>query len=107
MVARMKQMDELENEGRVVLRARSDWQRFQANRLMYGRFWDWHTLEGPCARKHEGRYYCFYSGGRWETENYGVDYGIADNVLGPTRMPEMSPALGLAHCAEPFAGSGS
>ena len=28
-------------------------------------------------------YYCFYSGGRWETENYGVDYGVADSVMGP------------------------
>jgi GH43 family beta-xylosidase len=79
----MKAMDRLENEGVMVLRARSDWQRFQAKRLMYGRFWDWHTLEGPCVRKHEGRYYCFYSGGRWETEDYGVDYGVASNVRGP------------------------
>jgi len=44
---------------------------------MYGRVWDWHTLEGPFVRKHDGRYYCFYSGGRWETESYGVDYGVA------------------------------
>ena len=83
MAARMKTMTELENEGRMVLRARSDWQRFESQRRMYGRTWDWHTLEGPCPYKHEGRYYCFYSGGRWETENYGVDYGIADQVMGP------------------------
>jgi GH43 family beta-xylosidase len=50
---------------------------------MYGGTFDWHTLEGPFVRKHDGHYYCFYSGGRWETENYGVDYGVADNVLGP------------------------
>ncbi len=50
---------------------------------MYGKYWDWHTLEGPCVRKHDGSYYCFYSGGRWEAENYGVDYGVARNVLGP------------------------
>ena len=50
---------------------------------MYGRAWDWHTLEGPCVVKHEGRYYCFYSGGRWENESYGVDYGVAEHVLGP------------------------
>jgi len=83
MVARMNKMYELTDEGQVVLRARNDWQRFEANRLMYGGRWDWHTLEGPCVRKHDGRYYCFYSGGRWETENYGVDYGIADEVMGP------------------------
>ncbi len=50
---------------------------------MYGDIYDWHTLEGPCVRKHAGRYYCFYSGGRWETENYGVDYAVADQVMGP------------------------
>jgi beta-xylosidase len=83
MVARMKSPTELESEGRMVLRARSDWQRFEANRSLYGRTWDWHTLEGPCVRKYRGRYYCFYSGGRWETENYGVDYGVADSVMGP------------------------
>lgn len=82
-VRRMKSMTELDSDETVVLRARHNWQRFQFNRPMYGRVWDWHTLEGPFVRKHDGRYYCFYSGGRWETENYGVDYGVADHVLGP------------------------
>src|SRR5258708_2182044 len=82
-VDRMVDMTTLSGEGTTVLRAHWDWQRFQADRPMYDGIWDWHTLEGPCVRKHEGRYYCFYSGGRWESENYGVDYGIADNVLGP------------------------
>ena len=80
---RMKSMTELDDNETVVLRSRRDWQLFQANRPMYGHAWDWHTLEGPFVRKHEGHYYCFYSGGRWETENYGVDYGVADNILGP------------------------
>lgn len=83
MVARMVSPTALVNEGQIVLRARSEWQRFQSNRPMYGRSWDWHTLEGPCVRKHEGRYYCFYSGGCWESENYGVDYGVAEHVTGP------------------------
>ena len=83
IVCPMRTMTDLAGPGRVVLRARHDWQRFQENRLMYGKYWDWHTLEGPCVRKHEGRYYCFYSGGRWETENYGVDYAVADRVMGP------------------------
>src|SRR3712207_6961952 len=51
--------------------------RSLADRPMYGEIYDWHTLEGPCVRKHENRYYCFYSGGRWETDSYGVDYGVA------------------------------
>jgi beta-xylosidase len=83
VVARMKSMTELEDEGRPVLRARSNWQRFKANRLMYGRNWDWHTLEGPCVCKHNGRYYCFYSGGCWQNDSYGVDYGVAEHVMGP------------------------
>jgi beta-xylosidase len=83
MVDRLKHMTQLAGESKLVLRARADWQRFLADRPMYGGIYDWHTLEGPCVRKHEGRYYCFYSGGRWETENYGVDYGIADTVMGP------------------------
>jgi beta-xylosidase len=83
MAARMTGMTELEGEGTVVLRARCDWQRFQANRSMYGRTWDWHTLEGPCVCKHQGRYYCFFSGGRWEDETYGVDYGVGAQVMGP------------------------
>ncbi len=82
-VARMSSMTELADEGVTVARARHDWQRFQAERLMYGRRWDWHTLEGPCVRKHDGRYYCFYSGGRWENETYGVDYLVAENPMGP------------------------
>lgn len=83
MVARLETMTKLAGEGNVVLRARSDWQRFLANRPMYGGIYDWHTLEGACVRKYEGRYYCFYSGGRWENDTYGVDYGIADSVMGP------------------------
>jgi beta-xylosidase len=83
MAARMITMTELEGQGTMVLRARSDWQRFQEQRLIYGRVWDWHTLEGPCPWKHDGRYYCFYSGGCWETDSYGLDYGVAEQVVGP------------------------
>jgi len=81
--AAMKSMTELEDEPKEILRAHADWQRFQTDRLMYGRKWDWHTLEGPCVWKYDGRYYCFYSGGCWENETYGVDYGMADRVMGP------------------------
>lgn len=83
MVDRLETMTKLAGGGKVVLRARSEWQRFLRDRPMYGGIYDWHTLEGPCVRKHDGRYYCFYSGGRWETDSYGVDYGVADQVMGP------------------------
>ncbi len=83
MVDRLDGMTKLAGEATVVLRSRSDWQRFLKDRPMYGGIYDWHTLEGACVRKHGDLYYCFYSGGRWETENYGVDYGVADSVMGP------------------------
>jgi beta-xylosidase len=83
VVARLESMTRLAEDVRVVIRARSDWQRFLADRPMYGGVYDWHTVEGPCVRKHGGRYYCFYSGGRWETESYGVDYAVTDHVMGP------------------------
>jgi beta-xylosidase len=83
MVDRMLDMTTLAGEAKTVLRARAEWQRFLKDRHIYDNVWDWHTLEGPHVRKHDGRYYCFYSGGRWETEQYGVDYGVADSVMGP------------------------
>jgi GH43 family beta-xylosidase len=33
--------------------------------------------------KHDGKYYCFYSGANWQTPRYGVDYVMADKPLGP------------------------
>lgn len=66
-----------------VARARHDWQRFAAQREMYGAVHDWHTLEGPCVLRHDGRYFCLYSGGCWQDESYGVDYAVADSVHGP------------------------
>lgn len=83
VVDRLETMTEVAGDEHVVLRAQHDWQRFQKNRPMYNGIYDWHTLEGACVRKHEGRYYRFYSGGRWENDTYGVDYGVADSVLGP------------------------
>jgi beta-xylosidase len=83
VVDRLAGMTRLAGETKTVLRARCDWQRFQANRPMYGKVFDWHTLEGPCVRKREGIYYCFYSGGCYQGEGYGVDYGTSRSVTGP------------------------
>jgi len=46
-------------------------------------FAEWHTLEGPAVRKHDGKYYCFYSGANFLTDRYGVDYCVADRITGP------------------------
>ena len=67
-----------------ILRANADWQIYERNRTHYGRTWTaWHTVEGPCVVAHDDRYYCFYSGGNWQTHAYGVSYAVADHPLGP------------------------
>jgi GH43 family beta-xylosidase len=69
---------------RCVLRPNADWQIYERNRALYGRQWDaWHTVEGPCVVEHDGRYYCFYSGGNWQTHEYGVSFAVAEHPLGP------------------------
>ncbi len=82
-VDRLLDMTRLEGNPRTVLRATADWQLFRGQREMYGNVYDWYTLEGPFVRFFNGRYYCFYSGGAWEEENYGVSFGVADHPLGP------------------------
>jgi arabinan endo-1,5-alpha-L-arabinosidase len=87
VVDRLVSMTQLANESRTVLRARHKWTLFEANRLMplYGNrtFAQWHTMEGPFVRHHEGKYYCFFSGANFLTDRYGVDYCVADHIMGP------------------------
>ncbi|MBN1362850.1 MAG: glycoside hydrolase family 43 protein [Sedimentisphaerales bacterium] len=67
-----------------VLRAFADWQIYERNRTLYDRLWPaWHTIEGAAVVYREGRYYCFYSGGNWQTPGYGVGCAAADNIRGP------------------------
>src|SRR5688572_7398935 len=69
---------------REVLRANADWQIYERDRPLYGRRWPaWHTVEGPCVVERGGRYYCFYSGGNWQTRDYGVSFAVANHPLGP------------------------
>jgi beta-xylosidase len=84
-VDRLVDMVALAGECRDVVRARYDWTLYESNRVMevYGQTFDWHTIEGPCVVKHDGRYYCFYSGANWQTPRYGVDYVVADHPMGP------------------------
>jgi arabinan endo-1,5-alpha-L-arabinosidase len=71
---------------RTVIRASSDWHIYQRNRSIYGRTWDaWHTIEGPFVLFHKGLYYCLYSGGSWQSTDYGVGFGVAEQPLGPYR----------------------
>ena len=69
-----------------VLRAIADWQIYERNRTMYGRKFDaWHTVEGPFVVCRKNQYFCFYSGGNWQTPGYGVGCAVADQITGPFR----------------------
>lgn len=89
----LEDMTRLRGQSRTILRPSDDWQIFLRQRTMYGQVYDWHTLEGPFVRKHEGRYYCFYSGGSWLEPSYGVAYAVADHPLGPWTEPPGAPRL--------------
>lgn len=103
-------MTALADDGPTVARAHFDWQRYASDRPMCGRRYDWHTLEGPFVVREAGRYWCLYSGGCWQNDTYGVDYLVADSVLGPwsddgaesgPRILRTSPGrvLGPGHCS--------
>jgi beta-xylosidase len=73
-------------EPRTVMRACAAWQVYERNRDYKGRVWQaWHCVEGPSAMYHDGKYYCFYSGGAWHGPNYGVGFAVAAHPLGPWR----------------------
>ena len=94
VVDELADMETLAGERRTVVRPYADWNLFKKDRFWYGKTWDWYTIEGPFVRKHEGRYYCFFSGGGWREENYGVSYAVADHPLGPYEVAEgEGPAL--------------
>ena len=71
---------------REIIRASSDWHIYERNRTLYGHTWEaWHTIEGPYVIFHNNLYYCLYSGGSWQTMDYGVSFGVAEHPLGPYR----------------------
>ncbi|HEX3624045.1 MAG TPA: glycoside hydrolase family 43 protein [Verrucomicrobiae bacterium] len=85
-VNRLLNMTTAGNDSHVVVRPAFDWTLYEAHRRMdvfHQTFAQWHTIEGPCVVKHDGKYYCFYSGANWQTPRYGVDYVVADHPLGP------------------------
>ncbi len=84
-VDRLEGMTRLRGQATTVLTPSSDWQIYLRNRTMYGRRYDWHTLEGPFVRRRGERYWCFYSGGSWLEPSYGVGVAVADHPLGPWR----------------------
>jgi len=93
VVDRLLDMTTLAGTPHVVVRPHADWHLFLAQRPMYDSVYDWHTIEGAAVREHNGRFYCFYSGGAWERENYGVSYVVADHPLGVYQRPAEEAAL--------------
>jgi len=87
VVDRLLDMHTLAGDPQTVIRPHADWHLFRRERPMYSSVYDWYTIEGAALRQHHGRYYCFYSGGAWELENYGIAYVVADHPLGPYSRP--------------------
>ena len=68
----------------LVMRAQCPWQVYEHNRDYKGRVWNaWHCIEGPFVVFHGNRYWCLYSGGNWQSGNYGIGFAVADNPLRP------------------------
>jgi beta-xylosidase len=117
VVDRLVDMTRLAGRPVAVLGATADWQLFQRGRSMYGKTYDWYTLEGPFVVKRHGRYWCLYSGGAWTSAGYGVSYAVADSPVGPFIEPDSpGPALlrsrpgvleGPGHCSVVVAPDGS
>jgi arabinan endo-1,5-alpha-L-arabinosidase len=80
---RMTSMTSVESETIAILVPDSDWQIYERSRSMYGRVFDWHTLEGPTVVQRADGYHLFFSGGSWEGDGYGVSVATATSPLGP------------------------
>ena len=90
VVDRLLDHTRLEGQPRLVVRPHADWQLFQTARRMYDCVYDWYTVEGPAVLVRNNRYYCFYSGGSWKCDNYGISYVVSDHPLGPYRLSPQS-----------------
>lgn len=66
-----------------VLAPDADWQLYERDRLIHGRRFDWHTLEGPAVLHRGGQYWLTYSGGAWTGPGYAVGVAAAEHPLGP------------------------
>ncbi|PSR57165.1 glycoside hydrolase family 43 [Adhaeribacter arboris] len=51
--------------------------------------WEAHLVEGMWVTKHQNKFYLFYAGNDFSTDQYGIGVAIADSLLGPYRkMPQ-------------------
>jgi beta-xylosidase len=86
---RMTSMTSVESQTTAILAPDSDWQIYERSRSMYGRVFDWHTLEGPTVVQRVDGYHLFFSGGSWEGDGYGVSVATAASPLGPWQHTPM------------------
>ena len=47
--------------------------------------WEGHLIEGPWLYEHQGRFYLFYAGNDFSTDDYGIGVAVADAPFGPYR----------------------
>lgn len=83
-------------ETQPVLEPWADWQIYERDRRMYGRTFDWHTLEGPSVIRRQGTYLLTFSAGSWEGEGYAVAYATSPSPFGPWRVGEPARLLDSA-----------
>ncbi|MFP3466705.1 glycoside hydrolase family 43 protein [Leifsonia sp. SIMBA_070] len=76
-----------------VLSPNADWQLYERDRLIHGRRFDWHTLEGPAVVRRDERYWLTYSGGAWTGPGYAVGVAVAPHPLGPWSHVDQPPLL--------------
>ena len=58
--------------------------------------WEANVVEGPMLRKHDGRYFLFYSGNVYSGAGYAVGYATCDSPLGPCKDAPENPILKTA-----------
>lgn len=88
-----------------VLAPYADWQLFARDREMYGRRFDWHTLEGPHVVVRDGRLLMTWSGGSWQGPGYRTAWAWAGHPAGPWTVPEEGADV-LLRSDEEFIGPG-
>ena len=89
-----------------VLAPNALWQRYEADRDMYGRRADWYTLEGPNVVRRGDEYVLLYSGGSWEGPDYGVAHATAPSPDGPWRHEATQRPTVLSHALTGLSGPG-
>lgn len=62
------------------------------------------VIENPAMVRFKGRYYLFYSGNEWKTDNYGTGYATCSGPAGP--CTEKSPSKPLFRSGPGYWGAG-